>query len=413
MSKITLSPVDVRRLAVAAQRLAGPRPPATIQGLLDIFRSLNCVQIDPIRAVERTQLLVLWSRLGPFDPALLDQLQQEERLIFEDWAHCASFVRMEDYPIFNFLIEQRRQKNTDHSQRIDEWMAGNHSLRGYILERLQVEGPLTTSAFEDLATVPWESSGWSNGRSVARMLDFLDSRGDLMVIGRKGNQKVWQMRDAWLPTWVDRSLPPVEEVVRDAAQKSLKALGVATTKQISNHFIRGAYPDLARRLGELQDEGAVLPVQIVDGEQVWPGEWYIHREHLALLDEIRGGGWQPRTVLLSPFDNLICDRERTQQIFDFYFRIEIYVPQAKRQYGYYVLPVLHGERLIGRIDSKMDRKSATYQIQALYPEAPEDVTPETGQAIADTVRELALFLGAKKLTLGEAIPDPWRQPLEA
>jgi uncharacterized protein len=413
MPAIDLSPVEVRRLAVAAQRLAGPRPPATIQGALDLFSSLHCVQIDPIRAVERTQLLVLWSRLGPFDPAILEHLQKEERLIFEDWAHCASFVRMHDYPIFNFLIEQRRHKNTDHSARVREWMVANQDLRAYVLDRLQAEGPLTTGNFEDLAAVPWGPSGWSDGRSVARMLDFLDSRGELMVVGRKGNQKEWHLRDSWLPAWVDRSLPPVEEVVRDAAQKSLKALGVATPKQISNHFIRGAYPNLARRLAELEQEGTILPVQITDEGQVWPGEWYLHQESLSLLEALRNGNWRPRTVLLSPFDNLICHRERTEQIFDFHFRIEIYVPRQKRQYGYYVLPILHGERLIGRMDSKMDRKSATYQIHALYPEDPKDVTPETGQAIAETVRELMLFLGAKKISLGEAIPDPWRRALEA
>jgi uncharacterized protein len=117
-------------------------------------------------------------------------------------------------------------------------------------------------------------------------------------------------------------------------------------------------------------------------------------------------------VLLSPFDNLICDRERTERLWDFYYRIEIYVPAAKRQYGYYVLPILHGDRLIGRMDSKLERKSGVYTINALYPENGADVTSETSQALAGTVGELAQWIGAKSVQLGENIPAAWRAGLE-
>lgn len=413
-----MKPIDVtleeaRRLAVLAQRLAGPRPPATPQGLMEIFRALNCIQIDPIRAVERTQLLVLWSRLGSFDPALLDHLQQNERTIFEAWAHCASFVLTEDYPLFAYHMTEKPVGGGVWGERVRGWMEANSALHQHILERLAADGPLTSADFDDLGAIPWESTGWSSGRTVTRMLDFLYYRGTVLSVARKGNTKYWHLAEKWLPPGTDLSDWAEADVVRRAADKSLRALGIATQKQIKNHFIRGRYPGLPKRLAELVEAGAARPAQILgaDGE-VWPGEWFLHRDSLAALEGLRRGEWQPRTVLLSPFDNLICDRERTEQLWDFNFRIEIYVPEAKRQYGYYVLPILHGERLIGRMDSKLERKSGVYAVNALYPESEAEVSAATAEAIGASVRELAVWIGARSVALGERIPPLWRAALQ-
>ncbi|MBI3958269.1 MAG: YcaQ family DNA glycosylase [Chloroflexi bacterium] len=415
MEPIVVTLEEARRLAVLAQRLAGPRPPATKEKVMELFHALNCVQIDPIRAVERTQLLVLWSRLGAFDPALLDRLQGEDRLIFEAWAHCASYVLTEDFPLFAHHMTDEYDGGGVWGERIRTWMDANAALRQHILDRLAAAGPLATPDFEDVSVVPWESTGgWSNGRTVTRMLDFLYYNGTVLSVGRKGNTKYWHLAERWLPPGTDQSEWGEEDVVRRTTHKSLRALGIATAKQINNHFIRKRYPGLAQRLAELQEEGVAVPARIVgsDGE-MWADKWLIHRESLPGLDAIRRGGWQPRTVLLSPFDNLICDRERTQQLWDFYYRIEIYVPAAKRQYGYYVLPILHGDRFIGRIDSKMDRKSGVYTIHALYPENEADVTGESGRAIAATLGDLAGWIGAKSVELGENIPTAWRTALES
>jgi uncharacterized protein YcaQ len=414
MKPIVVTLEEARRLAVLSQRLAGPRPPATIDGVMEIFQALNCIQIDPLRAVERTQLLVLWSRLGAFDPELLDRLQQDERTIFEAWAHCASYVLTEDYPLFAHHMTDEYEGGGVWGERIRGWMEANDALRQHILERLAADGPLTTADFDDLAVVPWESTGWTGGRNVTRMLDFLYSIGTVLSVGRQGNKKFWHLADRWLPPGTDVSEWAEADVVRRAAHKSLRALGIATSKQINNHFIRKRYANLKERLAELVEEGTALPTRIVgaDGE-MWPDEWFIHRESLPALESIRRGEWQPRTVLLSPFDNLICDRERTEQLWDFYYRIEIYVPAAKRQYGYYVLPILHGERFIGRMDSKLERKKGVYSINALYPENEADVTPETAQAIGENVGELAQWIGAKSVVLGENIPAVWRSALES
>ena len=201
-------------------------------------------------------------------------------------------------------------------------------------------------------------------------------------------------------------------MVRLACQRSLKALGVANQKQINNHFMRAMYPNLGERLTELAAEEVVLPAQIVGEDGRWAGDWYIHRESLPLLESMRAGGWAPRTVFLSPFDNLICDRERTEQFFSFHYRIEIYVPKAKRQYGYYVMPLLQGDRFSGRMDSKIDRKTGIYQILALHPEEDARIEAESGAAVAESLLELAQFIGAKGVELGDRIPADWRVALE-
>ena len=411
MEAITLTDTEARRLAIAVQRLAGPRAEASKAGMLALLRQLNCVQIDPIRAVERTQMLVLWSRMGAFDTSLLDDLQ-EERLMIEAWAHCASFVLTEDYPLFRRWIGRAYTGSSEWSERVRGWMEANAEMEAHILERLRADGPLPSKALAGPKAVPWESVGWTGGSTVTRMLDFLDRKGVVVTVGRRGNQKLWHLRDAWLPEWAGQELPAEEEMVRLACQHSLKALGVANRKQINNHFMRAMYPKLEERLKELAAAEVVLPAQIVGEEGPWAGEWYIHRDTVPLLAAIQGGEWSPRTVFLSPFDNLICDRERTEQFFSFHYRIEIYVPKAKREYGYYVMPLLQGDRFIGRMDSKIDRKTGIYHIHALYLEEEARNAARSGAAVADSLLELAQFIGAKGVELGDRIPAVWRKALE-
>lgn len=408
MSKLILTPTLARRLAVTRQRLAGPRPEATPAGIMEIMRDIGCLQIDPIRAVERTQYLVLWSRLGNYDPAHLDRLLFKEKQLFEYWAHAASIVLTEHYPIHQVRMRRFNQRNSGWAKQVQAWLAENEPFQQYILERLGREGPLAVDQLEDLAVNPWGSTGWTNGRNVNRMLEFLWAQGQVLVAERKGLRKKWALAGRHLPEWVSAEPLPEREAVRRAAQISLRALGVGTAKQISNHFVRGYYPNLNKILAELVKEERVIPVSIQDDQTAWRGDWYIHAEDLPLLERLQGDGWQPRTTLLSPFDNLICDRERTELMWDFYFRIEIYVPAAKRQYGYYVLPILHGDQLIGRIDPKMDRKNRRLQINAMYAEAgaPQDRT--TGQAIQAAITDLADFLGAAEVVYSDRAPEGWR-----
>lgn len=408
---ISLSPTLARRLAVAAQHLAGSPPPSGKNGLLKVIRRLGCIQIDPINVVTRSPLLVLWSRLGPYDTTHLQTLLWRDRDLFEYWAHAASIVLTEDYPIHQAQMRDFASGNSSWSKRVRAWMVENEPFRRYILQELAQRGPLFTDEIEDKSVIPWKSSGWTAGRNVSTMLGFLWEQGDVMVAGRSGRKKQWALAEHHLPQWATHEPLSQREVVYRAAQKSLQALGVARADHIRNHFIRGCYPSLDEVLRDLEASGRTQQVQIEENGQPWPGSWYIHTEDLPRLERLAAGEWQPATTLLSPFDNLICDRARAETLFNFSYRSEIYVPKAKRQYGYYVMPILHGERLIGRIDPKMDRKKKTLRINAVFAEPDAPMTAETAQAIAAAVASLAQFLGAKAIDYGRSIPAAWQPAL--
>jgi uncharacterized protein len=401
---LSITPTIARRLAIAAQNLAGPLPDDPDAAILDTVRQIRCLQLDPIRVVDRTQYLVLWSRVGNYDRDHFHRLVHEDRHFFEYWAHCASLVLLEDYPIHEYMMRGYGKSGSAWSKRVSAWVKENAAFRQYILDELAARGPLRTQDFEDGAHVPWSSGGWTSGRSVAYMLDHLWLSGQIMVARRNGLERWWDLAERVLPLenlaggWRDT------QVTYDAAQKSLQALGIGRTRDIQRHFIERRYPQLSKIMTRLQKEKKVLPVTV----EGWPGAWFVHADMLPLLEEIVAGGWQPRTTLLSPFDNLIRDRDRTELMWDFFYRIEIYVPPAKRQYGYYVLPILHGDQLIGRIDPKMDWKKGVLTINAIYTEATTPLDTATGQAVVQTIEQLALFLDAKQIVYGDNLPSSWR-----
>ena len=401
---ITLTPTLARRLAIAAQGLTGPYPTDPHAAMLDTIRQLRCLQLDPIRVVERTQYLVLWSRLGNYDRNYFHRLVQEDRHLFEYWAHCASLVLVEDYPIHEYMMRGYGKGGSAWSKRITAWVKENGAFRQFILDELAAGGPLRTQDFEDSTQVPWSSGGWTSGRSVSYMLDHLWLSGQIMVAKRNGLERWWDLAERVLPTTKPAGGWRDTQVTYDAAQKSLRALGIGRTRDIQRHFIERRYAKLPEVMKRLQKEKKVLPVTV----EGWPGDWFIHAETLPLLETIQAGDWQPRTTLLSPFDNLIRDRDRTELMWNFFYRIEIYVPPPKRQYGYYVLPILHGDRLIGRLDPKMDWKKGVLTINAIYPEATTPLDAATGQAVAQTIAHLATFLGAQQIVYGEKIPAGWQ-----
>jgi uncharacterized protein YcaQ len=403
----TISSTLARRLAITRQRLAGPRPAADGAGILDVVRDLGCLQLDPISAVARSHLLVLWSRIGSFDPIHLDALLWQERQLFEYWAHCASIVLTEDYPIHRAKMGTHATGNSPRAQRFRAWLEANRALREHILTQLEAKGPLPSRHFEDRAAAEWHSTGWTSGRNASQMLDHLWINGTIMVAGRAGLQKLWDLSERCLPHWTPRRPLSEREVVERATQRSLRALGVARPGHIQQHYVRGRYPGLGTVLAQLEAAGRIERVQIAEDGRTWPGPWYVHADDLPLLDRLEVNGWEPRTTLLSPFDNLICDRARTEALFDFTFRMEIYVPKAQRRFGYYVLPILHGDRLIGRIDPTFDRKQRRLTVNAVHAEPDAPMTGHTAHAIRTAIEELAAFLGAREIAYSERVPAGW------
>ena len=416
-SLISTTPTLARRLAVTKQRLAGPRPAPDAGGVLEVARDLRCVQLDPISAVDRSHRLVLFSRLGAFEQAAFDQVVWQERKMFEYWAHCASLVLTEDYPLHASLMRRYRGQGARLSPQTRSWVRENDKLRRFLLREIRRNGPVPSRNLEEDGIDPsvWVSTGWTSGRNVSRMLDFLLMQGTIMVAGRAGGQKLWDLAERVLPVWTPRKPLAEAAVTRQAVEHSLRALGPATARQIKEHFLRGRYPGLPQVLARLEKEGRIARVELREKPTApaWPGSWYVHCDDLPLLERLSGDGWQPRTTLLSPFDNLICDRQRSELLFDFNFRIEIYVPKHKRQYGYYVLPILHGERLIGRIDPQMDRANGRLVVNAVYAEPDAPVNRATGKAVAGAVQDLAAFLGAREIVYDTArMPAGWRKELQ-
>jgi uncharacterized protein YcaQ len=388
-----LSLTAARRLAVRAQRLDGPAPRGRPdrEAILDVCRSLRCLQLDPTSVVARNHLLVVFSRLGPFDPALLEQLAYEDRTLFEYWAHEASLVLSEDLPLHRYLMRTPRRPRTE------EWWALNAEFRAYILDRLRADGPLPLREIEDRSVASALSIGWTGSSHVSRMLDLMWVRGQVGIAGRAGGQRLWDLMERCLPSGAPDGDPGDEEVTRTAALLALRALGVARAPHIRAHFTRGRYPGLPETLATLHRDGEIVPVEI----EGLGGGWWMRAD-----DAEPDGDWRGRTALLSPFDNLLCDRARTEQLFGFSHRLEIYTPKAKRRWGYFVLPILHHDRLIGRADLAIDRRANRLVAHAIHrePDAPR------GKAVARSIRRelerLATWQGADDLELGE-VPDAW------
>ena len=228
------------------------------------------------------------------------------------------------------------------------------------------------------------------------------SGGEAMVVGREGIQRRWGLTEDFLPEWAPQEQWSDEQITHYSAQRAIRALGAGTEKQIKYHYTRGRYPGLRKLLPQMVSEG-IFEVVEVKGSA---GSWYIHQEDIPLLEEIQSGDWKPRTTLLSPFDNLICDRDRTEELFDFFFRIEIYVPKAKRQFGYYVLPILDGDRLIGRVDPTMDRKNNILTFHNIYAEPKASQSKAVVKRIRRAMNSLGKFLGAREIVV-ENVPAGW------
>jgi uncharacterized protein len=407
---LIISHTLARQVTITAQYLAGPGPGTDAEGVMEVINRLGCLQLDPINVVARSHFLVLRSRLGNYDPALLDTLLWQEHRLFEYWAHAASIVSTEDYPIHQMKMLRYAKDSSNWSQRIRNWMEQNDTLRVSILNALQEHGPLRSRDFEDTSVAAWQSSGWTHGRNVSRMLNFLWMQGQILVARRTAGEKWWDLAERCLPAWISFDPLPEREVVNRAAQKSLRALGVATERHIVEHFTQNRYPGLSSILTELEEEGQIVRVHIHGPDGELPGTWFIHIDDLPMLEQL-AIIWEPRTTLLSPFDNLICNRKRTQLLFDFSYQSEIYTPKDKRRFGYYVMPILHGDRLIGRIDPALNRVQRTLIINAIHIEPNVQITDEMGLEVINAIQELAHFLNATEINYCQPVPQGWQHLL--
>jgi hypothetical protein len=327
-----LSRDEARRIAVRAQLLDADRP----EQLLEVVDRLTLLQLDPTAAVAPSADLVAWARLGnSYQPAHLQQALEQDRTLFEHRGQPVetepplAMVRpMADLGLY---LADMAAWSVDGTRR-HEWLVANDGFRRRVLDLLGSTGPLASRDIPDSAEMPWKSTGWTHDRNVTQLLEFLAARGEVAIAGRRGQQRLWDLTERVYPA--DTPIVPADEARKIRDEKWLRSLGVARAKVVG---------------------GAGISVEI-DGTS---GQWQVDPEASA-------AGFEGRTALLSPFDRLVHDRDRAMELFDFEYTLEMYKPAAKRRWGYFALPVLHLDRLVGKVDAVVDRKASQLQVNAVH-----------------------------------------------
>jgi uncharacterized protein YcaQ len=387
-----LTPASIRLISTAAQGLLQPlERPAAKADVLDTIRGLGALQIDTINIVARSPYLALFSRLGSYRAAWLDELLAEGQ-IFEFWAHAACFLPREDYPIHRRLMLDGRA-----SWFSEEWRAQNAEAVDAVIEHIRVHGPSRSADFE---RSDGKKGTWWDWKVEKKALEYWFGKGDLMVARRASFQRVYDLRERVRPDWDDSQAASSEEAGQVLILKSVYALGAAKLGWIADYY-RLSKKDTAAWMRVLVDSGRLL-TSPVEG---WDEPVYIHPERRSLLEAASDGRLQAsRTTLLSPFDSLIWHRQRMSELFGFDFTIECYLPAAKRKYGYFLLPILHNGALIGRLDAKAHRKQGVFEVIALYLEPGVRVDAELGAALSAALRECAAWHGTPEVVVRRCEP---------
>ena len=350
-----LSLEEARRIAVHAQMLDLPRP----TDIVEVVERLTILQIDPTAAIAPSADLVLWSRLGSsYDPPDLVKAVEHDRTL----AETVAYIRApRDLPA---VIAEVR--DAEMHAFTAAWLETNEPFRRDILALLEKEGPLLSRDIPDTSVEPWPSSGWTNNRNITRMLESLALRGHVAISARKGRQRYWDLPERVYPA--DLPTLNLDAAVRHRNERRLAALGIA----------RSTGPQIP---GEPPYVGDAGEEAVVEGTAA---TWRVHPAYLGLP-------FKGRTALLSPFDRLIHDRVRTEQLFGFEYILEMYKPKDERRWGYFALPVLHGDRLVGKLDATADRKAGTLVINTIH----EDVrfTKAITAAVRAEIDDLAAWLG--------------------
>ncbi len=402
-----------RRLAVARQHLSGPRiagDPA--DAVVALLRDTAYVQWDPVTVVAPSHELSLWNRIAGFRPEHLAELLWRDHRAFLHWTPIALIVLTEDLPLYRSLMERYPGSLSTswgaQRERARTFLTKHAALRRRMLREL-AEGPRTLAEFRDHAGTRRDDGEWTFGSTAAQMLYHLHLQGEAVVVGRDGNQNRWGRPGSIWPQGAGGPALSEREADRAAALRAIRALGTATPKEINYHFLRGRYGDLRGTLAELQAEGTLARVRL-EGEGARE-ERYVRSEDLPLLRSLPREAPPPRIALLPPFDNLVHSTARTERLFGFHYVREQFLPKEKRRYGTYVLPILWGDRLIGRIDPRADREHGRLVVNAVHaePEVPRD--REVGARIGEAIADLADFCGLDEVEYPAKVPAPWRTAL--
>jgi uncharacterized protein YcaQ len=408
---MTIYPTSaLRAVALRTQGLAaanGTHPAPTRDSIYNAIEQIGCVQIDTLHMVRRSQYLVLWSRLGTYNPVDLDALTSAaDRRLFEGWQHAATIIPLTEYRYQMVHQHNLREHPTNWYNR---WL--NETVQKdfvpQVLERVRREGALKVSDFESDGHT---GGTWWNWRPAKVALEFLYAFGELMVADRVKFQRVYDLTERVLPKWVDTTEPTVEERDRFWVERGAKALGICLPRHAGDY----TWMKVSRSrpiMESLLADGIFLPVkgQLADGKTA---DLVIHRDNLPLLQQAADGELKAeRSTFLSPFDSLWWASRRDEQFWGFHQSLEAYLPAPKRVYGYFCMPILHKDRLVGRFDPKLERKDGLLRLKALYLEPGVKPDAELVREVAAAMRDFMTFHQAKELVIERSEPAAFGKKL--
>ncbi len=403
MSVESLSLESARELAIRSQLLDGVAElSAGKRGVEQAIDRLGYVQIDTISVIERAHDHTLWTRVPGYRQRELQQLLAVDRKVFEYFAHGASYLPIEDY---RFYLPRMRRNRESPRPGTRDWVQSNRKVLNDVIDRIRSEGPLASSDFE--APKGHKSSGWWNWKPAKEALEVLHARGELMIVERRNFQRVYDLTERVLSAEIDTRMPTAEEHGRFLVRRALSAHAIATPQEISSHIRWTRLATVRKALTQLQETGEVIQIDSTG----WSDE-----PNYAWTASLKDAGQtepDPRLELLSPFDNLVIDRDRIRRLFGFDYRLECYTPAAKRKFGYFVLPVLWGSRLVARLDPKADRQRELLQIRNLVVETGFRLSLEFKHALAQRLIELAEWNGCDQLEFQRTEPGSLARQLTA
>ena len=400
VGSIQFSIETARELLLAAQGLDSAPQRATKDDVRKTIRRMGVLQIDSISVVARSPYLVLWSRVGTYDPVWLDELLAEGA-VFEYWSHAACFIPIEDYGLYRRLMIEGGEKTRT-------WMRAHHEEIEHVMEHIREKGSVRAAEF---ARTDGKAGGWWEWKPEKRALEHLFAAGELMISRRENFHRVYDLRERVLanalPDWEDALAPNEQEVRRALALKAVRALGVAPAHWVPDYF-RTPKKGVAGLLEELADDGELVPAGIEGLDE--PA--YVHPDNAESAEKILSGGWRSSvTTLLSPFDPVVWDRARARELFDFEYKIEVYTPAARRKYGYYSLPILHNGALVGRLDAKAHRKQGTFEVKAIHLEPDTSESDDLVSGLAGALRDCAGWHGTPEVRVRWADPSELTETL--
>jgi uncharacterized protein YcaQ len=395
MDKISIE--MARAMMLSAQGLSKlPDHDVSNPVVLDTIRRMYLLQIDTIHVVARSPYLVLWSRLGDYRPEWLDELLAEGAL-FEYWSHAMCFIPIEDFGLYRRRTLDAIENRTWPYNWIPEWSDEHAEVLERVRTQMRENGAVRSADFENKDHKP---GGWWNWKVEKDALEVMLLTGEAMVARRQNFQRIYDLRERVLPDWEDRGLPTTDELRITFYLRAVKALGVARPGWVPDYF-RQPKKDIAKQLANLANDSLLYQVEI----EGLKGPAYVHPENANL-----GSGAASltpesgRTTLLSPFDPLVWDRTRALELFDFDYRIECYTPAAKRRYGYFTLPILHRNRIIGRLDPKAHRAEGVFEVKSIHLEPGVELDDSLVSELASALQELADWHRTPDLVIRQSNP---------